>query len=325
MRRRHEWGLLATVACAACGLLAAPAQASFHDIKIREVFLGTVANSFDDTYVVLQAFTGGQNVLGGHTLFADNLFGTNPISCTFPNGYSAPNSSNQMTVLIGDTASPVTPDYECGDLSNPIGDGGNGGAVCWGTDQPSPLDCVTWGNYTGPALGSPTGTPAPVIPVGMAIRRTITPNCPTLLEAADDTDDSATDFSLATSNPRNNASPITEMACATGGDGTGGGGGGTGATSDTTDPTTKIKKVVVFSELRKAVVRFKGSDDQAGTIRFQCKLDRRKFRKCKSPKTYRHLKFGRHKVKVRAIDAAGNKDTSPAKRSFRLVPPGQGA
>jgi hypothetical protein len=52
--------------------------------------------------------------------------------------------------------------------------------------------------------------------------------------------------------------------------------------------------------------------------RFQCKLDKRKARPCKSPKIYTRLKPGRHLFKVWAIDKAGNKDPTPAKRRFRV-------
>ena len=64
-----------------------------------------------------------------------------------------------------------------------------------------PADCVAWGNFSGgAALQTATGTSAgtPVSPggitAGKAIRRSIAPGCPTLLEAADDSNDSATDF-----------------------------------------------------------------------------------------------------------------------------------
>jgi hypothetical protein len=51
---------------------------------------------------------------------------------------------------------------------------------------------------------------------------------------------------------------------------------------------------------------------------FLCKLDRRKAKRCKSPRTYKRLKPGRHVFRVWAIDAAGNKDPTPAKRRFRV-------
>jgi len=52
--------------------------------------------------------------------------------------------------------------------------------------------------------------------------------------------------------------------------------------------------------------------------RFECKLDKRKVRPCKSPKTYTGLKPGRHVFKVWAADEAGNKDPTLAKRRFRV-------
>ena len=60
-------------------------------------------------------------------------------------------------------------------------------------------------------------------------------------------------------------------------------------------------------------------DEAAST--FKCKLDRRKAAPCRSPKTYRGLKEGQHIFEVFAIDAAGNRDRSPAKRRFTVVEP----
>jgi len=51
---------------------------------------------------------------------------------------------------------------------------------------------------------------------------------------------------------------------------------------------------------------------------FQCKLDRRAWRSCKSPRTYRALKPGRHTFRVRAKDRAGNVDQTPAKKTWRI-------
>ena len=52
--------------------------------------------------------------------------------------------------------------------------------------------------------------------------------------------------------------------------------------------------------------------------RFRCKLDHRGYRKCSSPKAYRSLKPGEHTVKVRATDARGTVDRTPAKKSFEI-------
>jgi hypothetical protein len=51
----------------------------------------------------------------------------------------------------------------------------------------------------------------------------------------------------------------------------------------------------------------------------QCRIDRGLWRACRSPRTYRNLKKGLHTFRVRARDAAGNVDATPAKRSWRIV------
>lgn len=65
----------------------------------------------------------------------------------------------------------------------------------------------------------------------------------------------------------------------------------------------------------KAIFRF--TSTEPGST-FQCKLDGKPWSNCKSPRTYGHLKDGKHTFKVKAIDAAGNVDPTPAKRSWRV-------
>lgn len=50
---------------------------------------------------------------------------------------------------------------------------------------------------------------------------------------------------------------------------------------------------------------------------FRCRLDRRPYRTCGSPRRYR-VGLGRHTVRVFAIDPAGNRDPSPAVAVFRV-------
>src|SRR3954454_3063742 len=76
---------------------AAPAQATFHLIKVREVHPGTN----DDSYVELQMYAAGQYLLSGHPMTLYNAGGSLVHSSTFSS--SVPNSANQQTVLIGDT------------------------------------------------------------------------------------------------------------------------------------------------------------------------------------------------------------------------------
>jgi hypothetical protein len=101
-----------------------------------------------------------------------------------------------------------------------------------------------------------------------------------------------------------------------GGSGSGGGGGGTGEAADKAPPQTTIAKGP-GSKLTQGKAKFAFRSSERGS-RFQCKLDGRKVRTCKSPKGYAGLKPGLHTFKVWAIDAAGNKDPTPAKRRFRV-------
>ncbi len=86
-------------------------------------------------------------------------------------------------------------------------------------------------------------------------------------------------------------------------------------TPDNTPPNTKLKKAKVNSAARKATFTF--SSTEKGST-FKCRLDKRKFSKCRSPKTYKHLKPGKHTFKVRATDKAGNTDKTSAKRVFQI-------
>ena len=87
--------------------------------------------------------------------------------------------------------------------------------------------------------------------------------------------------------------------------------------ADTTPPQTKIVKGP-GRKLAKGKARFGFSSSEPGS-RFECKLDRGKAKPCRSPKGYSGLGPGRHSFSVWAIDAAGNKDATPARRGFRVL------
>ena len=87
------------------------------------------------------------------------------------------------------------------------------------------------------------------------------------------------------------------------------------AQKDSKAPNSKIKKVVVDSEHHKAKITFGSSE--AGSS-YKCKLDKAKYKSCHSPKTFRHLDEGMHKVKVLATDAAGNTDPTAAVKKFKI-------
>ena len=83
---------------------------------------------------------------------------------------------------------------------------------------------------------------------------------------------------------------------------------------DTTPPNTTIgkgPKKVIHAKGPKTRVKFTFSSTEVGST-FKCKLDKKAFAACTSPKTYK-VKPGKHTFQVEAVDAAGNIDATPAK------------
>ncbi len=97
-----------------------------------------------------------------------------------------------------------------GDFIDPAG-----GAVCFSSNQFGNIDCASWGSFMN--LGSLPGASDPEspggIPNGQSIQRSLAPGCATLLEAGDDTNNSAGDFAPGAPNPRSNATAPTEVPC----------------------------------------------------------------------------------------------------------------
>jgi len=58
-------------------------------------------------------------------------------------------------------------------------------------------------------------------------------------------------------------------------------------------PNTKILTVKIRAAKSMVTFRFKGSGGK-GKITFQCRLDKKKYKTCRSAKTYKHLKRGKH-------------------------------
>ncbi len=88
---------------------------------------------------------------------------------------------------------------------------------------------------------------------------------------------------------------------------------------DRTPPRTRIaahppKLVWTRRSRRRVVFRFASSERGS---RFRCKLDRKPYRACTSPRTYT-VAPGKHRVRIVAIDASGNADRSPAVFVFRV-------
>ena len=91
------------------------------------------------------------------------------------------------------------------------------------------------------------------------------------------------------------------------------------APPDTTAPNTLMTRRPARIT-RSRTARFEFSSNEAG-VQFLCQIDNRAFAPCTSPKTYRRLRLGRHKVFIRAVDRAGNIDATPASRTWRIRAP----
>lgn len=90
------------------------------------------------------------------------------------------------------------------------------------------------------------------------------------------------------------------------------------ASPDTTPPDTTIGRRALRRQ--SSVASFSFSSTEPGST-FRCKLDKRPFSGCRSPRKYRNLKLGSHSFKVTAIDPSGNVDPSPAVARFAFPGP----
>ncbi len=87
---------------------------------------------------------------------------------------------------------------------------------------------------------------------------------------------------------------------------------------DTTPPQTTITKHPK-KETHSHKAKFVFNSNEPGST-FMCKLDKKKWKSCASPKKYKNLKTGKHKFQVYAIDAAGNADPTPAVWKWTIKP-----
>ena len=175
------------------------------NIKIRKVADG--APGPGPVFVELQMFTAGQTDLAGHTLSYWQPGPSGPVQSqvyTFPSGVVLDGTNQRRILVSGNTWDGVAADFPGSfDFT-----GFTAGAICF-----DDTDCVAWGAFTGSAsLPSPVGTPAAIYG-DAAIERHITGNCATMLEAADDTNNSLVDFFTTDRTRHNNASAITEVMC----------------------------------------------------------------------------------------------------------------
>ena len=87
---------------------------------------------------------------------------------------------------------------------------------------------------------------------------------------------------------------------------------------DTTPPDTRITvQPAAYSPSATARFEFAGEDGTgSGVARLECRLDTGAWTTCSSPRNYTSLANGTHTFQVRAIDAAGNVDSTPAKATW---------
>jgi hypothetical protein len=85
---------------------------------------------------------------------------------------------------------------------------------------------------------------------------------------------------------------------------------------DLTPPETTISKgPKKKTKSKKAKFKFNSSEADSS---FECKVDDKAFNPCDSPAKIKGIKKGKHKFAVRATDAAGNADASPATYKWKV-------
>ncbi|MGH2692457.1 MAG: hypothetical protein ACRDHM_08135 [Actinomycetota bacterium] len=218
---------------------AAPAGATFHMMKVREVHAGTAIEASAD-FVELQMYQVGQNQVSTHKLKLYDAAGAFR-ECTIPSNVASAN--NQETILFGTTQAQSA--FGPADFTIPAFLEHGAGAVCFEN-----IDCVSWGSFPGGAADQDGGAGTPFaggIPIGQSIDRKLGAN--NTLEATDDTNNSANDFEAEapSANPNGPVNPLSSPT-ATCTPATGGGG-------DTLEPTSRInapkhKAEVKVSEAR---------------------------------------------------------------------------
>jgi hypothetical protein len=172
-------------------------------------------------------------------------------------------------------------------------------------------------SFSSTAAGSfDAGAECAVLPQGEGISKCTMDYTPAVAGSAELTATYAGDATHEGSN--GSFSLQVEAAPLTGGGAGGGGkgGGGKGGNGGGAAPDTSIKKKPP-KRTRRRMAKFTFSSTQA-LARFECKLDRRRFRACASPFRSR-VRPGRHSFQVRAVNAAGKADPTPAGYRWRVL------
>ncbi len=301
-RAKRLFALLAGCGALSAAILAPPASASFHLMKIREVYPGSTAAP-NSGFVVLQMTASGQNFVSGHPITLYDAAGS--LSATVTMNKTLTASANQSTILLaGSGYATVFSNGPAADFTDAkLTMSPAGGAVCYPDGVPA--DCVSWGDFMPPSGGLPSPSEPSTSPFGItdgkALIRSISARCANLLEPGDDTNSSAADFAEASPTPRANVTPPSEHPC-----------------PPPPHPQTRILSGPQ-GKIHDRTPTFRFSSSLAGGS-FRCKLDGGRFTRCSSPKTYGKLGFGAHRFQVKAVKG-GRADLSPATRSFRILRP----
>ncbi|HET6998394.1 MAG TPA: PQQ-dependent sugar dehydrogenase [Solirubrobacterales bacterium] len=83
-------------------------------------------------------------------------------------------------------------------------------------------------------------------------------------------------------------------------------------------PRTRIVKRPL-KLTRRTSASFVFASSRSGS-RFRCRLDRGRYRACRSPRVFRHLRPGKHSFRVVAVDGEGNVDPTPAVFRWTVLP-----
>ncbi|MDQ3953563.1 MAG: hypothetical protein M3279_11485 [Actinomycetota bacterium] len=183
-------------------VFSSPALASFHLVKITEVFAGA-ADDPDSQYVELQTYASGQTDLADRRIVVYDASGLEVGSFAFHRALS--NGRSGAYALVATPEAQARFGIEADLIMDPV-IAASGGKVCF-SDGTAPIDCVSWGDYAGDATGTgaPFGAPEALQP-DRSMERAVERGHPTRLDEADDTDDTATDFRVASPSPTSSSS-----------------------------------------------------------------------------------------------------------------------
>jgi hypothetical protein len=89
---------------------------------------------------------------------------------------------------------------------------------------------------------------------------------------------------------------------------------------DSTPPHVRITMAPGAKTRRhKAIFRFADTSEEPLGTSFSCRLNRGKWKTCRSPFKVKHLRFRRYVLRIRAADDVGNVSAKPAKRAFKVI------